>query len=284
MAKKSKGKKKVKKIKKQKKSSIPVRHEVVVRVAPQVHVPTTEELAQPIKADGGELALPKTWLSDKQILRMVQGTPPRFIYERPGKGGQKWKYVSGGYVEKVLNFVFGFMWDFDVLEHGMVGDFIWVKGRLTVKDPKGNTITKTQFGRKEIAYKTEVGRDGKRIQMDHTPENMLDYGNDLKAASTDSMKKCASMLGIASDIYAPNEYREESGQKPQDRNQSAPPALPPAAPASTERIEPIYCHGSGKSGCPSGAELTESEAKFSMDRYGKLLCRDCQKFATPKKK
>ena len=35
----------------------------------------------------------------------------------------------------------------------------------------------------------------------------LDLGNDLKAATTDALKKCASELGIASDIYAPNEFK-----------------------------------------------------------------------------
>ena len=37
---------------------------------------------------------------------------------------------------------------------------------------------------------------------------MLDYGNDLKAATTDALKKCASELGIASDIYGANEFKE----------------------------------------------------------------------------
>ena len=35
----------------------------------------------------------------------------------------------------------------------------------------------------------------------------MDLGNDLKAATTDALKKCASELGIASDIYAPNEFK-----------------------------------------------------------------------------
>ena len=37
---------------------------------------------------------------------------------------------------------------------------------------------------------------------------MLDYGNDLKAAATDALKKCASELGIASDIYGSEEFKE----------------------------------------------------------------------------
>ena len=252
-------------MKKKKRAKKTTRHEIVVRVAPQIVAPTTEELAQPMQ-DGKALSIPKTWVSDKQIMRMVQKTPPQFVYERPGKGGQKWKYVSGGYVEKVLNYVFGFMWDFEVLEHGMMGEFIWVKGRLTVKDPKGNTITKTQFGRKEIAYKKD---------MKHVPEHMLDYGNDLKSAATDAMKKCASMLGIASDIYAPTEYKQESGVTPRESQTKE---LPPAQSTPQADGAMYHCLGLKGGGCPYGNEdIDEATYNYSMKMFKKPLCRECQK-------
>jgi len=36
----------------------------------------------------------------------------------------------------------------------------------------------------------------------------LNLGNDLKAAATDALKKCAAELGIAADIYNADEFRE----------------------------------------------------------------------------
>jgi predicted glycosyltransferase involved in capsule biosynthesis len=36
----------------------------------------------------------------------------------------------------------------------------------------------------------------------------LDFGNDLKAAATDAFKKCASLLGVASDVYESDEFME----------------------------------------------------------------------------
>jgi len=36
----------------------------------------------------------------------------------------------------------------------------------------------------------------------------LSIGNDLKSAATDCLKKCASEIGIASDIYNKDEFRE----------------------------------------------------------------------------
>ena len=132
----------------------------------------------------------------KQLLFIFQRTPREHIYHRPAKGGGEWDYVTGVYVKKVLNYVFGWMWDFEIIDKGREGDLVWVQGKLTIKDKKGKPIIiKEQFGRADMKFKR-----GTKIP--------LDYGNDLKAAATDALKKCASELGIASDIYGKNEFKE----------------------------------------------------------------------------
>lgn len=236
-----------------------VRHEVVVRVAPQVAVPTTTELAEPIR-DGKSLTIPKTWLSEKQITRMVEKTPPQFIYKRPGKGGDTWDYVTVGYVQRVLDYCFGFNWDFEIVEHGKEADHVWVMGKLTVKSPDGlRTITKTQFGRSEVKHKREGG--------------LLDYGNDLKSAASDALKKCASMLGIARDIYSKADYRQESGKAPREEVKE----LPPAKDAPKADGPVFYCYGKKGGGCPYGNEtIDEATHSYSMKRFKKPLCRQCQ--------
>jgi hypothetical protein len=77
-----------------------------------------------------------------------------------------------------------------------------------------------QFGRVDIKFKKELAFNedgtpkmtknsrGQEYQIKETSRNPLDLGNDLKAASTDALKKCASELGIASDVYAPEEFKE----------------------------------------------------------------------------
>ena len=254
---------------------------VVIRVQaqtlPAVVAPTVDELAQPMM-DGKQLALPKTWVSEKQIMRMVQRTPSEHVYTRLAKGGGTWSYVTGAYVEKVLNFVFGFMWDFEIIEHGIEGGQVWVKGKLTVKDPAGHEITKMQFGRADIKMKKTGG--------------MLDFGNDLKGASTDALKKCASLLGIASDIYGKTEYKQETGNdardvpppQPQDGGKTAPDVrIVPDTTQTPTNVE-LYCHGANKGGCEWGREITQSEHDFSLKMYGRPLCRDCQKLSKPIKK
>ena len=129
-----------------------------------------------------------------QLQTLLKRTPKAYVKERPAKGGGKWKFVSGGYVKKVLNLMFGWDWDFEVIsEQVMLGQVI-VKGRLTCRS-NGKEIVKMQFGKKDVVFKKGT-------------QDPLDIGNDFKAATTDALKKCAAELGIAADIYNADEFRE----------------------------------------------------------------------------
>jgi len=152
--------------------------------------------AKKSKETKNKLMLTNSPLTAKQLLHILQRTPKEHIYRRPAKGGGEWEYVTGIYVKKVLNYVFGWMWDFEIKEHGREGDLMWVLGRLTIKDKKGNPmIVKEQFGRADVKFKKGT-------------KDSLDFGNDLKAAATDALKKCAAELGISSDIYGKEEFKE----------------------------------------------------------------------------
>ena len=110
------------------------------------------------------------------------------------KGGGTWDYVSGGYVRKVLNLMFGWDWDFEVVSEQVVGKQVIVKGKLTCR-VNNRQIVKMQFGCKEV-----ICRSG--------TETPLNLGNDFKAAATDALKKCAAELGIAADIYNKQDFQE----------------------------------------------------------------------------
>ena len=138
----------------------------------------------------------KNQLSTQQLDFMFSRTPEKHIYKRPGKGGSQWSYVTGTYIKKVLNLMFGWDWDFEVVEYkyDLVIKQVFVLGKLTCRS-NGRAIIKNQFGRKEI-----ICKKGTDIP--------LDLGNDLKAATTDALKKCANEIGIAADVYSPNEFKE----------------------------------------------------------------------------
>ena len=140
-------------------------------------------------------------LTLNQIQKFFTETPANKVKERPAKGGGSWKYVEGSYVTQVLNSLFGFMWQFEILtpsdqalDMAMKTGSIALQGRLKVKIGD-EWITKEQYGRKEVAFKKGT-------------KDPLDFGNDLKAAATDAKKKCASELGLFADVYSQDNFFE----------------------------------------------------------------------------
>lgn len=138
-------------------------------------------------------------LNEKQLKQILQRTPTKYIHQRPAKGGGTWDYVTGGYVKKCLNIMFGWDWDFEILDEKILHGEAVVKGKLTCRS-NGKSIIKMQFGNKDIIFKKDVDKDGNRVP--------LSIGNDLKAAATDCLKKCAAEIGIAADIYNKLDFNE----------------------------------------------------------------------------
>lgn len=135
-------------------------------------------------------------LNEKQLSLILKKTPAQYVKKRPAKGGGQWDYVTGGYVRKCLNLMFGWLWNFEILDEKILiesGEVI-VKGKLTCQSG-GKEIVKMQYGNKDIVFKRGT----------KTP---LSIGNDMKAAATDCLKKCAAEIGIAADIYNKEDFRE----------------------------------------------------------------------------
>lgn len=145
-------------------------------------------------------------LNEKQLQFLLQKTPSVYIKKRPAKGGGQWEYVTGGYVKKVLNLIFGFRWSFEVVSETIQDGEVIVKGKLTCQCKDGEII-KMQFGNKEIMYKKGT-------------KDPLSIGNDFKAAATDALKKCAAEIGIAADIYNKQEFKAVTikGVESKDKN------------------------------------------------------------------
>ena len=106
-------------------------------------------------------------------------------------------------------------------------------------------IIKEQFGRADIKFKNEYKTvNGKQVKV--ITDDCLDYGDDCKAAATDALKKCASELGIASDIYGANEFKEVGLDKDVlvKPNSTVNPPKPPA-PATKGKVS-AYLQLKGK--------------------------------------
>lgn len=134
-------------------------------------------------------ALRKAYFGEAITNLITRKTPDKVVLDRPGRGQQTFKYVPVAWFIDQLNALFGYNWDFEVAEHEIVKDKqIWVKGKLTVRGPDGVVITKTQFGGSDVKY-TKEGK-------------VIDIADDLKSASSDCLKKCATLLGLAWDVYS----------------------------------------------------------------------------------
>jgi len=124
---------------------------------------------------------------------ITRKTPEDMVRLRPGRGQQQFRYVPVAWFIDQLNSLFSFDWDFSILDQGVEEKkHIWVKGRLIVRvhhDKEVVTITKEQYG-------------GSEIKLVQSTQKMVDYADDLKAASSDCLKKCATLLGLAWDVYS----------------------------------------------------------------------------------
>lgn len=138
-------------------------------------------------------------LNANQLALILKKTPKQYVKQRPAKGGGVWDYVSGGYIKKCLNLMFGWDWDFEIIDEKIMHGEVIVKGRLTCRS-NGKEIVKMQFGNKDIVYR--------KLQQGETERQPLSIGNDLKSAATDALKKCAAEIGLAADIYNKEEFKE----------------------------------------------------------------------------
>lgn len=157
-------------------------------------------------------------LNENQIQKIWNSTPERYKYSRPAKGGGNWTYIKSSYVRKVLDSVFGFNWSFDIdtslgeaFEIAKATKMCVVKGTLSGRvkhDGEWITLSKTQFGRAEVKFQMVGTGQDRRIKVDENGMPLLlDFGNDMKAATSDCLKKCASLFGIGADVYEASEFQ-----------------------------------------------------------------------------
>lgn len=136
----------------------------------------------------------ETPFSELNAIKILQTQVPEQWISNLKKGGSNFSYVSGDVVIRMLNKAFRNRWSFEVVETREVqgqdkvdksgkvypqGKIIQVLGRLTVP----GWGTREQWGAQPLLGGSDV--------QEHA----------FKSATTDAMKKCASMFGVALDLY-----------------------------------------------------------------------------------
>ena len=157
---------------------------------------------------------------DNEKLRLLT-RPFTDIKTRPGRNGQSISYVEAHSIVQRLNDVLGGDWSFRVLEREILDGEVIVLGELSAGD-----VVKQAFGGGEIT-KT---RDGKIVSL----------ADDLKAAATDSLKKGATLMGVALQLYGAEE--------------------PPVTPSVPRLVPPVQ--DGDEPDVPPGNRLTRRQAEF----------------------
>lgn len=169
-------------------------------------------------------------VDEAQQAILTQTTPDHAIKTRIGRGGKTLSYVSHDWVTRQLNNAFNWQWSFEIKSYLLLPPEnpieVIVNGRLTVITPKGN-LTKEQFG----------GSDIKRTKNG----DIISVADDLKAAASDCLKKCASLLGLALDLYGDTPTEEEVAAKAALKtNGNAPTSAPELLKLINGRVQVPY--------------------------------------------
>jgi len=104
------------------------------------------------------------------------------VKTRPGHGGKSLSYIETHAVIARLNEAADFEWSFEVVKHEVMADEVIVLGKLTI-----DGVTKMAFGGSGVTR----DNSGKEVSL----------ADDLKSASSDCTKKCASLFGIGLELY-----------------------------------------------------------------------------------
>src|SRR5437867_10394935 len=128
-------------------------------------------------------------------------------------------YVEGHSVIARLNEALDGAWSFEITHHEVREDEVVVLGKLSAEG-----IAKMQFGVGQLTREKGTGA-------------LVSLGDDLKAAATDALKKCATFLGVGLHLYAEKPIRPAGppGGAPSPAAAARQPSPAESSPAAASR-------------------------------------------------
>jgi hypothetical protein len=145
------------------------------------------------------------------------------VKRRRGSFGREISYVEGNAVIARLNDAFDGNWNFSIIEHHELptGEVL-VLGRIGAFG-----VVKEAFGRGMPAVSKETGE-------------VLSAADAYKAAATDALKKAATLLGVALNLYADDPVEQPEVDPAQPKPRKAPPLTNRA---SSKQVSAIWSLG-----------------------------------------
>jgi hypothetical protein len=177
------------------------------------------------------------------------------VRSRPGQHGKTLSYVDVAAVITRLNEGCD-AWSFEVASHKVEADEVIVLGKLTADGQ-----TKMHFGGTSIT----LDKEGRAVSI----------ADDLKAAASDALKKCASLFGVALEMYGgapaggtearPRERAPAPDDRVTARQLAAIQALCRKRSIGREELYALVTKKTGKTGVQF---LTKAEASGLLDELG----------------
>lgn len=143
---------------------------------------------------------------NKEQLKIIEQGVPEALIKYREKGGRRYSYVELPVVTDILNKLFGNLWSWHILESNIHDSGI--------TDPK-NGITKKYVQVRGLLHvpMQDPNNPDKFIWVDREANgvhgllggDMEIRGSAFKSASSDALKKAASSLGIARNVYMSDE-------------------------------------------------------------------------------
>jgi hypothetical protein len=184
--------------------------------------------------------------------------PPEQIKQREGSHGQMLDYLEAHAVIQRLNDALDGDWSFEIVEHAVREEIseVIVVARLTVGE-----ISKMQVGSAKIKRQRGTG-------------DIINLGDDIKAATSDALKKCATLLGVGLHLYRRDD--PQTDQTPAPVTNTTPPAQTQSTPRSprtqttSTRLSQKQHELILKLSKDHGLGLQELNARC-QDEYGRVL-------------
>jgi len=128
--------------------------------------------------------------------------PAELVKTRPGAFGDQLNYIEAVHYIRRLNQAYDGGWSFEIVSHQVEKKEVFVVGKLLAAG-----VIKMAFGSSDITRRKDDGE-------------IVCLGDDLKAASTDALKKAASLLGLGLSLYdeQPQNAGKHSGGTPGNGN------------------------------------------------------------------
>lgn len=166
---------------------------------------------------------------------------PEQVKQRQGQGGKTLSYIETHAVIARLNEGLD-AWSFEIVRHEIFEEEVVVVGKLTA-----DGIIKMSFGGSALTR----DRDGQCVSI----------ADDLKSAGSDALKKAASLLGVALELYGggPDVERTQQQARPREAEERRP--------AETSRLEPGERLTQRQLAAIHGAARRKNMVRGGLDRF-----------------